>query len=159
MALSRFPKAFDDNIVAVQSAGDAIRYVVGASGDLLFRDIDRIQSGLELAKVTFGFAFAEASKSPIAATEEMQRMGGPASLQEYGGHAQTIETAASAWNQFLDARLQEVPVIDLIALATNPGTGTRRVERGLVIKGALAASIRSSSELAFLLGSFEAVGG
>lgn len=158
MALSRFPLAISENANAVLDVARTIRQIRDGAGNLTFTDLDRLQTGLERAKVTFLTAMAEAAKSPAAAQAFMAGMNGPATLTEYQALAQDIEIAASAWNARLSAALASVPTGDLIRLVTRSPSQTRHIERVTVLGADLADPLRQSAELTALLASFEAVG-
>lgn len=159
MALSRFPKVMADNVDAVLRAADAIRHVASSTGDLTFRNLDAVQSGLELAKLTFIEALTEGQKAPVAAQQFMASVNGPVSLAEYQAKAGAIEVAAAAWNAKLAATLASLPNADLIALVTRPDSQTKHIERAAFIHAAVADPLRQSQELLDLLSAFESVGG
>lgn len=159
MALSRFPTVMPQNVEAVLRAASAIRHVRLATGDLLFRDLDAVQAGLEQAKITFVAALTEAQKAPEAAQAFMASVNGPVTLAQYQQGAVTIETAAAAWNARLAATLASLTSADLITLVTRPDSQTKHIERSAFIPAVVADPLRQSAELGALLASFEAVGG
>ena len=158
MALSRFPKSMADNVDAVLGVAGVIRHVISSSGDLSFRNLDQLQSGLEVAKTTFIQALTEGQKAPAAAESFMASVNGPASLAEYQEKAIAIETAASAWNAVLSETLNRMSTTDLIALVTRPDSQTRHIERASFIPATIADPLRKSVELAALLTAFESAG-
>lgn len=159
MALSRFPKVMPENVDAVMAAASVIRHVRNATGDLLFRDLDRIQSGLEQAKITFAAALTEAQKAPAAAESFMASVNGPATIADYQAKASEIETVAAAWNARLAQALADLSNAELIMLVTRPDSQTKHIERASFIPASVADPLRQSAELGALLDAFEAVGG
>lgn len=159
MALSRFPAMMDANVSAVLRTATALRFIRDSTGDLAFRHLDAVQSGLEQSKVTFGMAFAEAQKAPEAATAFMASIGGPASLQDYGAGAIALEAAAGDWNGRLSAALASIPAADLITTVLRAETQTRHIEHAAFISAVIADPLRQSPELAALIAAFESLGG
>lgn len=162
MGLSRFPKAMSDAADAVLRAGEALRHVSTASGDLTFRDLDLIYEGLASSKIHALAALAEGSKpgAQAGAQEFMASMGGPATLTDFQSKLVTIETKAAAFHAEVAAAFAAMPPTDLIRVNSRSvgGVTVPFIERAAFIPAAYADPLRQSTELAELVAAFEAVG-
>lgn len=160
MALSRFPKAFDDAADAVLQLADAARYVRDTSGDLRFEAIDRIQMNLRKANVAAGAAMVEAAKAPADAETFMQSMGGPQTLAAFQATAVDLEAKAAAWNATLSAWLNGLSASNFAQLGIRDQNGvqTKHIMAVNMCDEAAAAPLRTSQELADLITVLESVG-
>jgi len=161
MALSRFPKAMDDAANAVIKLTEAAKFVRDTSGDLSFRDLDRLQDSLRAAKIASFTVMAEGQKAPANAETFMASMGGPTTLQDFGAAMADIETKASAWNNVLSSWIAGLSAANFVEVSTvsREGVDTRHILRTDMCDGPTAAPLRSSAALNDLIAALEAVGG
>lgn len=160
MPLSQFPSAMDAAASAVIGAAAAMRVVRDGTGDLTFRELSRVQSGLRAAKAATVRALAEGHKATAAAETHMASVGGPATLAEFQIEAAAIEVQAAVWNVALADTLAALTSAELVELATDTSAGVAvKVIRFLeAIPEAKAAPLRDGLPLAELIAAFEAVG-
>lgn len=158
--LSRFPVVMDKCVRAVISVTEAMRKVRDGSGDLPWRDLHAIQSGLEAAKRTTYEVLGEAAKAPTASESYMVSVNGPATIAAFQAQAVTLEFAAADWNVFLSAQLANLTGPELISLVLVDVNNiqTKKIAYVDFIPAAKAQTLRSSAELAALIAGFEAVG-
>ena len=160
MVLSKFSSVMPLAVEASIDCANALRHVRDTSGDLTFRALHNVQSGLAKAKTTTSEALTEGAKQPAYAESFMLSLGGPATLSDYYLAAQDTEVKAAAWNAELTELLTSLTAAELIGLQVS-GTAPlqyKMIEHSSFIPAAKADPFRSNQALADLITSFEAVG-
>lgn len=159
MALSTFPTDMSAAAAAVLASAEKFRAIQSQGGGLLWRMLEDAQNSLRVSKLTCLKALTEAQKNPAASEPFMASMGGPATVVAFAGALQSVEVAASAWNDYLSTFLAGLPTSDLIGVHRQDQgmpTETRHIIRPAAI--ANADALRQSQELSDLIAAFEAAG-